>query len=212
MGSQCSPCCKSSPWRIGASHQLKIAPAFHRGASDLAGGSATSGALAVKSSRPPRSPIAFAVPQTWQRFTLRSGILRAPRGLGTPCQDPPPRDRETETQDSDRLSRRAKGDEGIAKGSALPRAWPDPAPQELKDGTALTGGGGVHPLSAAQQSLPGEIQRLSLAGSYFGRVLDTSQAAGAGAGPDKGTLFRTLGSGSARRGGWWLWPVPLSPT
>lgn len=31
-----------------------------------------------------------------------------------------------------------------------------------------------------------------------------------GADLHKGTLFRTLGSGGARRGGWWLCPVPLS--
>lgn len=33
-----------------------------------------------------------------------------------------------------------------------------------------------------------------------------------GADLHKGTLFGTLGSGGARHGGWWLWPVPLSPT
>lgn len=164
----------------------------------------------MKSSRPPRSPIAFAVPQTCRRFSLCAGISQAPCGVGDTCQDPPPRDGETEAQGRDKLSWRAKGDKGVLKGSALPQAWSDPAPQALKDGTALTGVG-VHLLLAAQQSLPGEIQRLSLVGSYFGRVLDASQVAGVGAGPDKGALFGTSGSSGAQRGRWWLWLVPSPP-
>lgn len=123
-GSRCSPRRKSNLRRVGASHRLKIAPAFRRGAGDLAGGSAAPGAPAVKSSRPPPQPhrlccateVAAVQPPLWH-------LTGSPGGLGTPCRDPPPKDGETESQGGDRLSRRAKGDEGVPKGSALPRVW-----------------------------------------------------------------------------------------